>query len=78
VAELIASRLGIELTLQGVGKYLHRWGLTPQKPARQAREQDPEEVREFVKQKLPAVKEQAERNTAKTTLFNFLGASATA
>jgi len=29
VAELIASRLGIELMLQGVGKYLCRWGLTP-------------------------------------------------
>jgi transposase len=37
VDELIASRLGIELTLQRMGKYLRRWELTPQKPARQAR-----------------------------------------
>jgi transposase len=64
VAALIAKRVGIHLTLQGVGKYLRRWGLTPQKPARQAREQDPEEVREFVEQTLPAVKEQAEQEEA--------------
>ena len=64
MAELIASRLGIELTLQGVGKYLRRWGLTPQKPARQAREQDPEEVREFVERKLPEVQERAEAEDA--------------
>jgi hypothetical protein len=26
---LIANRVGVELTLQGVGQYLRRWGLTP-------------------------------------------------
>jgi len=51
IAELIERRLGVELTLQGVGKYLRRWGLTPQKPARHSREQDPE-VREFMEQSL--------------------------
>lgn len=33
VAELMANRFGIELTVQGVRQYLRRWGLTPQKPA---------------------------------------------
>jgi transposase len=60
VAELIANRVGVELTLQGVGQYLRRWGLTPQKPARQAREQDPKEVEEFVQETLPEVKAQEE------------------
>jgi transposase len=64
VAELIASRVGIELTVQGVGMYLRRWGLTPQKPARQAREHDPEEVREFVEQTLPAAQDHAEEEGA--------------
>jgi hypothetical protein len=64
VAEQIASRVDIDLTLQGVGKYLRRWGLTPQKPARQAREQDPEAVREFVEHKLPKAEEQAEAEDA--------------
>jgi transposase len=60
VAALIDKRMGIDLTLQGVGQYLRRWGLTPQKPARRAREQDAEEGREFVEQTRPEVKEQAE------------------
>ena len=76
VAELIASRLGIELTVQGVDKYLRRWGLTPQKPARQAREQDPEEVREFVEQKLPQVQEQAEAEDAQLHFIDEVGVKA--
>jgi transposase len=76
VAELIASRLGIELTVQGVGTYLRRWGLTPQKPARQAREQDPEEVREFVEQKLPEVQEQAEAEDAQLHCIDEVGVKA--
>jgi transposase len=76
VAELIASRVDIDLTLQGVGKYLRRWGLTPQKPARQAREQDPEEVREFVEQKLPEVQEQAEAEDAQLHFIDEVGVKA--
>ena len=76
VAELIASRFGIELTLQGVGKYLSRWGLTPQKPVRQAREQDPEEVREFVEQTLPTVEEQAQAEGAQLHFTDEVGVKA--
>jgi transposase len=76
VAELIVSHLGIELTLQGVGKYLRRWGLTPQKPARQAREQDPEEVREFVEQKLPEIQERAEAEDAQLHFIDEVGVKA--
>jgi transposase len=73
VAELIAKRVGVDLTLQGVGKYLRRWGLTPQQPARQAREQDPEEVREFVEQTLPTVKEQAAKEEAQLHFVDEVG-----
>jgi transposase len=73
VAELIAKWAGVELTVQGVGQYLRRWGLTPQKPARQAREQDPEEVREFVEQTLPAVQEQAEEEEAQLHFVDEVG-----
>jgi transposase len=76
VGELIASRLGIELSLQGVGKYLRRWGLTPQQPARQAREQDPEEVREFVEQTLPKVQEQAKAEGAQLHFLDEVGVKA--
>jgi transposase len=76
VAELIAKREEVDLTLQGVGKYLRRWGLTPQKPARQAREQDPEEVREFVEQKLSKVQEQAEGEDAELHFIDEVGVKA--
>jgi transposase len=67
-AELIAKRMGIELTWQGVGKYLRRWGLTPQKPARQTREQDPKEVQTFVEETLPKVTQQAQEEEAQCML----------
>ena len=73
VSELIVKRMGVDMTLQGVGQYLRRWGLTPQKPARQAREQDPEEVREFVEQTLPEVKEQAEQEEAQLHFVDDVG-----
>jgi hypothetical protein len=73
VAELIAKRMGVDLTLQGVGQYLRRWGLTPQKPARQVREQDPKEVEEFVQETLPEVKEQARAEGAQLHVVDEVG-----
>jgi transposase len=73
VSELIAKHTGVELTLQGVGQYLRRWGLTPQKPARQAREQDPKEVEVFVQETLPQVKEQAQGEDAQLHFVDEVG-----
>lgn len=67
---------GVALTLQGVGKYLRRWGLTPQKPARHSREQDPKEVREFMEQTLPDAQEQAEEEGATLHVLDEVGAQA--
>jgi transposase len=73
VSELIAKHTGVELTLQGVGQYLRRWGLTPQKPARQAREQDPKEVEAFVQETLPKVKAQAQEEDAQLHFVDEVG-----
>jgi transposase len=73
VAELMAKRMGVELTLQGVGQYLRRWGLTPQKPARQVREQDPNEVEAFVQETLPEVKAQARAEGAQLHVVDEVG-----
>src|SRR5512137_1315117 len=48
VAELIHRRFGIELSVWTVGRYLGRWGFTPQKPLRQAFEQDQEQVHRWI------------------------------
>lgn len=74
VAELMTRRLGIDMTLQGVGKYLSRWGLTPQKPARHSREQDPAEVDAFMAQTLPEAREQAEVEGATLHFLDEVGA----
>ena len=45
VRELIERRYGRKLPVRSVGKYLKRWGFTPQKTLRKAYEQQPAAVR---------------------------------
>ena len=59
VAELIQREFGLALSIWTVGRYLRRWGLTPQKPVRRAFEQDPEAVRLWLEQEYPAIRRQA-------------------
>jgi len=75
VAELIRRRFDLDLSLQGVGNYLHRWNMTPQKPARRAREQDPEEVREFEEETLPETLEKADEEDAELHFADEVGAA---
>jgi len=49
VAELIYQELGIEMPIRTVGEYLKRWGMTPQKPLKQAYEQSPQAVQPHTK-----------------------------
>ncbi len=65
VAQLIESRFGIRLSLSTVGRYLKRWGFTPQKPVRRALEQNPEEVRHWLEEEYPQIRKQAKREKAK-------------
>ncbi len=44
VQELLHRETGLWLSIRTVGAYLHRWGLTVQKPKKQAYEQRPAEV----------------------------------
>lgn len=59
VAELIRREVGVTLALRTVGAYLRRWGYTPQRPARKARKEDPEEVRRWLEETYPAVVQRA-------------------
>src|SRR4030065_2324832 len=55
VAQLIEKRFGIQLSIWTVGRYLSRWGFTPQKPVRRAFEQNPEKVRRWLKEEYPLI-----------------------
>jgi transposase len=59
VRELIRARCGVTLTLQGVGNYLARWGLTPQKPIKKAYEQRPEAVQAWLADRYPEIARRA-------------------
>lgn len=59
VAELIQKEYGIAMPVRTVGEYLKRWGFTPKRPQRHARQQDPEEVRAWMETIYPAIQARA-------------------
>jgi transposase len=64
VRDLIAQQFDIDLPERTVGEYLKRWGYTAKKPQRHARDQDPEEVKEWLEKIYPAIEEQAAEENA--------------
>jgi transposase len=64
VAELIAQRFGVRVSFMTVGRWLRRWGMTPQKPVRRAWEQNPEEVEHWLRVEYPRVRAEAKREKA--------------
>jgi len=59
VRELIERECQVTLHLRSVGKYLARWGFTPQKPIKRAYEQSPEAVRIWLDETYPTLAERA-------------------
>jgi len=64
VMEWIERECGVRLHLRSVGKYLARWGFTPQKPIKRAYEQSPEAVRTWLDDTYPAIAERAKSEGA--------------
>lgn len=64
VAKLIQRKFGIRVSLSTAGRYLKRWGFTPQKPVRRAVEQNPQEVRNWLEKEYPAIHQQARSEKA--------------
>ena len=64
VAELIEMRFAIRLSLSTVGRYLRRWGFTPQKPVRRAYERRPEAVRRWLEEEYSEIQKQAKAEKA--------------
>jgi transposase len=54
VGQLIEQEYGIKLHVRSVGKYLTRWGFTPQKPIKRAYEQSPRPCRHGWRANTPA------------------------
>ena len=59
VGQLIEQEYDIKLPVRGVGKYLARWGFTPQKPIKRAYEQNPVAVQAWLEGEYPAIEQRA-------------------
>ena len=59
VGDLIERRFGIRLSVWTVGRYLKRWGFTPQKPVKRAFERNPKAVRRWLQEDYPAIRAKA-------------------
>jgi len=64
VRDLIEKRLKVCYSLQAMSDILIRWGFTPQRPLKRAYEQRPAEVRKWMEESYPAVKEKAKEEEA--------------
>lgn len=76
VRDLIRAECGIDLPVRTVGEYLKRWGYTDKVPRRHARDQDPEEVSEWLDETYPAIEERAAREDAEIHWCDETGAAA--
>lgn len=64
VAQLIQERIGVKLAVRTIGKYLARWGFTPQKPMRKAYEQSPAAVKKWLEEDYPVIAARAKAEGA--------------
>jgi transposase len=64
VRQLLEKRYGVSVSIWTVGRYLKRWGLTPQKPLRRAYEQDPLAVEQWLSVDYPAIVKRAKQEGA--------------
>jgi transposase len=64
VRELIEREFKVSLHLRSVGKYLNRWGFTPQKPMKRAYEQSPDAVRTWLDETYPVIAQRAKAEDA--------------
>jgi transposase len=55
VMQLIEQEYGIKLPVRTVGKFLNRWGFTPQKPIKKAYER-PEVIKAWLDEHYPAIR----------------------
>ena len=67
VGLLIQEKFSIKLSKWTVGRYLAKWGLSPQKPARRAIEQNPKAIERWFKVEYPIIQKIAKKE--KATIF---------
>jgi transposase len=75
VRDLILTETGIRLSLQAVSNYLARWNMTPQRPAKRAKEQSALAVKQWLERDYPALLRRAKREKAEIQWADETGIS---
>lgn len=64
IRELIKKKFDIDVPLRTISDYMKRWGLTPQKPAKSAYEQQPALLKKWLDEEYPAIAKKAKKEKA--------------
>jgi transposase len=64
IGELIKAKFNISLSRWTVGRYLAKWGFSPQKPVRKAIEQNPQAIESWFKSQYPLIQKLAKKEQA--------------
>ena len=64
IQELVKRKYKKFVDIRTIGIWLKKWGMSFQKPAKQAKEQDPEEVKQWYKEQYPKIREKAKKENA--------------
>ncbi len=75
VRDLILKETGKRLSLQAVSNYLARWKMTPQRPAKRAKEQDAAAVQHWLDHEYPRLVRRAKREKAEIQWADETGIS---
>ncbi|MCW7755504.1 IS630 family transposase, partial [Desulfobotulus sp. H1] len=65
IREFIKKEFGVSISKATVGRLLKKIGFSPQKPLKKAWQRDEDRVKEWVQNKFPEIKKQAEKENAK-------------
>jgi transposase len=61
VQQLLEDKFQVMVSVSTVGRWLKRWGFTPQKPVRRAFERDPAAVRRWLEEEYPRIRRAAKK-----------------
>lgn len=64
VKELVFQEFGVKVAINTMGDYLRKWGFSPQRPRKQAYEQNNKQVQKWLKEEYPKIKAEAKKENA--------------
>lgn len=73
IAELIADKFSVSLTLPSIGRLLTSLDITPQKPLRRAYEREEKQIQQWKEQKYPELRKRAKRQGADIFFLDEVG-----